>query len=317
MQAVLIHKFGGIEQLQLTELPQPQPGEGEVLVQVKAAGVNPVDWKILNGRLQQRIPHQFPIILGWDMAGVVAGVGYSARRFQVGDEVFAYCRRPVVQYGTYAEFITLPESYLVYKPNNLSFEEAAAVPLAVLTAYQSLFAAANLQPDETLLILGASGGVGSFAVQLAKAQGATVIALASKKNHAYLKTLGADITIDYTQGDFRELLRAVAPDGVDVVYDCVGTETLLKGYDCVKLGGRLVSILDPQGDAERIAARHINYRYVFVEPDVSQLAHIRQWIEAGKVKPHLSAVYPLAEVAKAHEHISLFHTQGKIVLQLT
>lgn len=316
MRAILIHEFGGLEQLQVSELPQPTPGEGEVLVRVKAAGVNPVDWKILNGKLQHRIPHQLPLILGWDMAGIVESVGYSARRFQVGDEVFAYCRRPVVQQGTYAEFITLPESYLVYKPNNLSFEEAASVPLAALTAYQSIFAAANLQPDETLLVLGASGGVGSFAVQLAKAQGAKVIALASGKNHAYLSALGADVTLDYTQGDFREQLQSVVSEGVDVVYDCVGAETLLKGYDCVKLGGRLVSILDPEGNAACIAARHIQYHYVFVEPHASQLAHIRQWIEAGKIKPHLSTVYPLADVAKAHAQISSFHTRGKIVLQM-
>jgi NADPH:quinone reductase-like Zn-dependent oxidoreductase len=222
----------------------------------------------------------------------------------------------VVQHGSYAEWMTLPESYLAHKPNNLSFAEAAAVPLAALTAYQSIFVAANLQANETLMVLGASGGVGSFAVQLAKAQGAKVVALASEKNHEYLKTLGADITIDYTQGDFRESLRAVMPDGVDVVFDCVGAETLLKGYDCVKTGGRLVSILDPEGKAECIAAGKISYRYVFVQPHVPQLAHIRQWIEADKVKVHLNAVYPLAEAAKALEQISRFHTRGKIVLQM-
>jgi NADPH:quinone reductase-like Zn-dependent oxidoreductase len=316
MRAILIHEFGGLGQLKLAELPQPRPAEGEVLVRVKAAGVNPVDWKILNGRLKERIPHQFPLVLGWDMAGVVEEVGYSAQRFQVGDQVFAYCRRPVVQHGSYAEWMTLPESYLAHKPNNLSFAEAAAVPLAALTAYQSIFVAANLQANETLMVLGASGGVGSFAVQLAKAQGAKVVALASEKNHEYLKTLGADITIDYTQGDFRESLRAVMPDGVDVVFDCVGAETLLKGYDCVKTGGRLVSILDPEGKAECIAAGKISYRYVFVQPHVPQLAHIRQWIEADKVKVHLNAVYPLAEAAKALEQISRFHTRGKIVLQM-
>lgn len=316
MHAVLFHEFGEIEQLQLVELPKPVPGEAEVLVQIKAAGVNPVDWKILQGRLKERVPHQFPVIPGWEMAGVVVESGHGARRFQPGDEVFSYCRRPVVQFGSYTEFMALPESYLTHKPNNLSFVEAASVPLTALTAYQSIFTAANLQPNETLLILGASGGVGSFAVQLAKVQGAKVIALASGKNSEYLKNLGADETLDYTQGDFREALQKVAPEGVDVVYDCVGAETLLKGYDCVKMGGRLVTILDPQGNAEKIAERQIGYHYVFVQPDVSQLGQIRAWIEAGKVKTHLHAVYPLAEAQQALVQISQFHTRGKIVLEM-
>lgn len=316
MKAVLFHEFGEIDQLQLVELPKPTLGEAEVLVQVKAAGVNPVDWKILQGRLKERIPHQFPVIPGWDMAGVVVECGHGARRFQPGDEIFSYCRRPVVQSGSYAEFMSLPESYVTHKPNNLSFPEAASVPLTALTAYQSIFSAANLQTGETLLVLGASGGVGSFAVQLAKVQGAKVIALASGKNHEYLKSLGADETLDYTQGDFREALQKIAPNGVDVVYDCVGEETLLKGYDCVKIGGRLVTILDPQGNAEKIAARQIRYHYVFVQPDVSQLDQIRAWIEAGKVKTHLHAVYPLAEAKQAIAQISQFHTRGKIVLEM-
>lgn len=316
MQAVLFHEFGDLEQLQRVELPKPTPGEAEVLVQIKAAGVNPVDWKILQGRLKERVPHQFPIIPGWEMAGVVVECGHGARRFQVGDEVFSYCRRPVVQFGSYTEFMTLPESYVTHKPNNLSFTEAASVPLAALTAYQSIFSAANLQAGETLLVLGASGGVGSFAVQLAKIQGAKVIALASGKNREYLQGLGTDETLDYTLGDFREQLQKIAPDGVDVVYDCVGTETLLKGYDCVKVGGRLVTILDPMGNAEKIAARQIGYHYVFVQPDVSQLGQIRSWIEAGKVKTHLHAVYPLAEAQQAIAQISQFHTRGKIVLEM-
>ena len=157
MKAVLFHEFGEIDQLQLVELPKPTLGEAEVLVQVKAAGVNPVDWKILQGRLKERVPHQFPVIPGWEMAGVVVECGHGARRFQPGDEVFSYCRRPVVQFGSYTEFMTLPESYVTHKPNNLSFTEAASVPLAALTAYQSIFSAANLQADETLLVLGASG----------------------------------------------------------------------------------------------------------------------------------------------------------------
>jgi NADPH:quinone reductase-like Zn-dependent oxidoreductase len=291
----------------------PEPGEGEVLVRVKAAGVNPADWKIRAGHLKDFLPHEFPIVLGWDLAGVVERVGYSARRFKVSDEVYAYCRRPVVRHGTYAEYVAIPESYLAFRPKAIDFEEAASIPLASLTAYQSVYDAVKLTAGESILILGASGGVGSFAVQFGRATGARVIALASQRNHAYLKELGASDTVDYAAGDFRAAVDALAPQGVDVVFDCVGPEALAKGYECLKRGGRVVSILVRDGRelANKAGATH---HYVFVEPNVVELDHIRSLVDSGMLRSHLSGVYPLVDVAKAHEAMETGHTRGKIVL---
>jgi NADPH:quinone reductase-like Zn-dependent oxidoreductase len=315
MKAMVIHEFGGRDVLKYTDLPTPEPGEGEVLVRVRAAGVNPVDWKIRAGYLKDFLPHKFPIILGWDLAGIVEKVGYSARRFKPGDEVYAYCRRPIVQHGTYAEYVAIPESYLALRPRAISFEEAASIPLAALTAYQSVYDAVRLTAGESILILGASGGVGSFAAQLGKVVGARVIALASQKNHAYLKELGAADTVDYASGDFRAAVKSLAPQGVDVVFDCFGAEALAKGYDCLRRGGRAVSILVREGKelADRAGATH---HYVFVEPNVVELDHVRSLVDSAMLRSHLSGVYPLAEAAKAHEAMETGHTRGKIVLTM-
>ena len=315
MKAIVINEFGGREVLKHTDVPVPEPGEGEVLVRVKAAGVNPVDWKIRAGYLKDFYPYKLPIILGWDLAGVVEKVGYSARRFTPGDEVYAYCRRPVIQHGTYAEYVAASESYLAARPRTISFEESASIPLAALTAYQSVLDAVKLKAGESILILAASGGVGSFAVQFAKIAGANVIALASSKNHAYLKELGADTTVDYASGDFRDAVKSVTPQGVDVVFDCFGAEALAKGYDCMKRGGRAVSILvrECRESAAKAGASH---HYVFVEPNVPELDYIRSLVEAGKLKVRLSATFPLAEAAKAHEAMETGHTRGKIALRM-
>jgi NADPH:quinone reductase-like Zn-dependent oxidoreductase len=317
MKAVIINEFGDVNQLQLVDLPKPSVGEGEVLIRIKAAGVNPVDWKIRKGLLATRgLPHQFPLILGWDGAGIIEETGFSARRFKVGDAVYAYCRRPVIQKGTYAEYIALPESYVADKPKNISFEEAAAVPLAALTAYQSVYATANIQKGENILILGASGGVGSFAVQFAKLVGAKVFALASEKNHAYLKDLGADETIDYKIGDFCTALKKIAPEGMDVVFDCFGGESLQHAHHCLKNGGKLVSICSPTGNADLLAQKNAQFYYVFVEPNVPQLQHIQSLIESTQLKIHVSEIYPLEEVATVHTKSEFLHTTGKIVLKI-
>lgn len=301
--------------MKYVDMPVPEPGEGEVLVRVKAAGVNPVDWKIRAGYLKDFYPYKFPVILGWDLAGVVEKLGYSARRFKAGDEVYGYCRRPVIQQGTYAEYVVIPESYVTFRPKNVSFEEAAAIPLAGLTAYQSMYDAVKLKAGESILILGASGGVGSFGVQFGKIAGAKVIAVASKKNHAYLKELGADEAVDYAAGDFRAAVKSILPQGADVVFDCFGVEALGKGYDCVKRGGRVVSILVRESK-ELAAKTGATHHYVFVEPNVLELDHIRNLVEAGKLRAHLSVVHPLAQAAKAHEAMEAGHTRGKIVLKM-
>ena len=315
MKACTIEAFGDRSQLKIVDLPTPEAGDGEVLVRIHAAGVNPVDWKIREGRLKDLFPHVFPLILGWDMAGVVEAVGHSARRFAPGDEIYAYARRPVAQKGTYAEYIALPESYVTRKPANLSMSEAASIPLTALTAYQALFDAGRLIEGQSVFILGASGGVGSGAVQLAAVKGCRVIALASSRNHDYLKSLGAEAVIDYERGDFTQSLGEVMPNGVDLVFDCHGGDTLERGQLCARVGGSLVSITE-MVDEESLKQRDVRFAFTFVEPNVPQLDHIRELIESGRFRANVTQTFTLDQVAKAHENIESGHTRGKIVLQI-
>ncbi len=315
MKAAIINEFGGKEKLTLTEVSTPQPAEDEVLVRIKAAGVNPVDWKIREGWLKDLLPYEFPIILGWDLAGVIEETGDRVDRFAKGDKVFAYSRRPIVQQGTYAEYAAIPESHITQSPDSLSFEESASIPLTALTAYQAVYDAVELQEGQSILIVGASGGVGGFAVQFAHLIGAKVTAIASEKNHTYLQSLGAEHAICYTKGDFREPFKAICPSGADVVFDLIGGETLKKAGNCVKAGGKIVSITDdPRSHVPE--EKNIQCHFVFVEPNVKQLDHIREMVDSGKLKTHLSAVYSLAEVHKAHADMETGHTCGKIVLKV-
>lgn len=315
MKAVAITEFGGRDRLRIMDLPIPKLRDNDVLVQVKAAGVNPVDWKIREGMLKDRFPHEFPLIPGWDAAGVVTRTGGKTKRLSQGDEVFAYCRKPVVKDGAYAEFIALAEDNVALKPRAMSFQEAATVPLAALTAYQALFDAAKLKANETVLIHAAAGGVGTFAVQLAKRQGAKVLGTASKMHHGYLLRLGVDVHIDYTAGNFREAARAACPDGVDIVFDCVGERVLMESVDVLKAGGRVVSITSAPGVAE-LAKRGIKAAFVFVEPIRRELELIGKMIDAGKLGTFISRSLPLEKAAEAHELSETSHTQGKIVLTI-
>lgn len=314
MKACIIEAFGGREQLKIADLPKPQAGEGEVVVRIHAAGVNPVDWKIREGWLKDLFPYRFPIILGWELAGVVEEGGPKTGRFKPGDAVYAYARRPEIQKGTYAEYIALPESYLARKPNNINMLEAASIPLTTLTAYQMLDAG-RLQTGESVFIMGASGGVGSSAIQLAAIRGARVIGLASADNHAYIKSLGADVAIDYQRGDFIQSLGELAPQGADLVLDMVGGDTLARGQLCVRPGGRLVSIIEVV-DEKDVKQRDVSFAYVFVEPNAQQLDHIRELIEDGRFKPNVTHTFGLDEAAQAHAQMETGHTRGKIVLQI-
>jgi NADPH2:quinone reductase len=315
MKAIAINEFGGRDKLQLIDLPVPEVVEGEILVQVKAAGVNPVDWKIREGYLKDLFSHQFPVILGWDAAGLVEGVGNGVTRFKSGDEIFAYCRKPIVHGGAYGEYILLKEEHAALKPKNISFEEAASIPLAALTAYQSLFDAANLQPGETILIHAAAGGVGGFGVQLARGHGAVVWATASSRNKAYVQDLGASQVVDYTQENFGKAILSQYPAGVDVVFDCVGGEVLEKSAEIVKEGGHLISIVD---DPTGLARDDIHKEFVFVAPNSTQLTELARMVEQGRLKTYLSQVFPfgLEEARKAHELSESGHTRGKMVLVL-
>ncbi|AMM51804.1 zinc-binding oxidoreductase [Rufibacter sp. DG15C] len=309
-KAAYYENYGDASVLKIGELDLPEVKEGEVLVRIKAAAVNPVDSAVREGWLMAFLPLNFPAIPGWDVAGVVEECGFSARRFKPGDEVYAYARRPTVQHGTFAEYIVIPESYLAHKPQNLSFEEAAGIPLVGLTAYQSMFDAGKLQAGQTVLILGASGGVGSLGIQLAKDKGATVIGVASQKNHAFMKELGADHTVDYKDTHVGQAVKAIFPEGVDLIFDAASGETLTQSLEALKPSGKLVSILNQGQDLDK----SINFQYVFVEPNSTQLEHLRQLGEAGKLKLHVSGTYTLDQAADAMRQIETHHTTGKIVI---
>ena len=313
MKAIAIKEFGGRDKMQLMDVPVPAVGAQEVLNQVKAAGVNPVDWKIREGFLRDMMPYEFPIILGWDAAGLVVDVGKNVTGFKPGDEVYAYCRTAVIHHGSYAQFIAVPEDNVAAKPTSTSFEEAASIPLAALTAYQSLMDAAGLRVGESVLIHAAAGGVGGFAVQLARYRGGKVFGTASAANHNYVKSLGADVLIDYNTQDFRQVVRESRPGGVDVVLDCIGGDVVEESLDILNANGRLVTIAEP-GLVKKFRAQGINAHFVFVAPNSAQLHEITKLTETGKLSSHLSGRYPLEEAAKAHEVLEGQHVRGKLVL---
>ena len=308
MKAARAHDYGGLEVLKYEDAPRPEPADDEILVRVYAAGVNPVDAKVRAGMFKQP-GAKMPLTPGYDISGVVEKTGAKATKFKAGDEVYAYLS--LQRAGAYAEYAIAKESELAAKPKTLTHEQAAAVPLAALTAWQALFEKAKMTEGQTVLIHGGSGGVGSFAVQIAKARGAKVIATASAANQDFLKELGADQAIDYRAQKFEE----VAKD-VDVVLDTVAGETLRRSYDVVKKGGFIVSVLEPPAKAE-LEKRGIRGAVFLVQPHAQQLTEIAKMIDSGKVKPFVSQTLPLAEAAKAHAAIETGHTRGKIVLKVS
>ncbi len=314
MKAIGIRHFGGVETLEKLELPQPQPGPHEVLLRIHAAGVNPVDWKIREGLFQGRMPHAFPIVLGWDAAGTIEAVGEKAYYTSVGEAVFAYCRKEILPDGTYGDLIVLRHQHLAPKPRNLSFEEAAVLPLSGLTAYQCLFEALKLKAGEKILIHAGAGGVGGYAIQMAKGVGAHVITTSSAAHHDYLAKLGVDEVIDYTRSPFVEALRRAHPQGLDAVFDTIGGQTQLDSAEVLRPGGRLVSILAIKEDYFR--QKGLEPHYVFVRPDAEQLLKIRDMAEQGSLQVKLAKTFPLEQAAQAQELIQRGHTEGKIALQV-
>jgi 2-desacetyl-2-hydroxyethyl bacteriochlorophyllide A dehydrogenase len=306
MKAIVAHDYGGPEKLKLEEVPVPQPKDTEVLVRVIASGVNPADPLILSGKFAKEFGTHLPLILGYDMAGVVVKAGKQVKTLKVGDPVYAY----LLYGGGWAEYCISNESESVIKPKSLSFTDAAAVPLAGLTAFQALCGFGNLQEGQTALIHGGSGGVGSFAIQIAKARGAKVIATASTANQDVLKQLGADVPVDYTKQKFED----VAHD-VNVVLDTVGGDTLARSYGVVKKDGNLVTIVS-KCDEEAAKKREIACKSLSSHPDPSVLRTITQMIDAGKVKPLVTQVLPLADAPKAVAQAETHHTRGKIVLKI-
>jgi NADPH:quinone reductase-like Zn-dependent oxidoreductase len=309
MKAAALQQYGGPEVLKLQELPRPEPKADEVLVRVIAAGVNPVDAYVRQGRLSERGLDKRPMIIGYDIAGVVEKIGARITKFKSGDAIYAYL--PIVRGGGYAEFAIAKEGEMELKPKNIDFEKAAAVPLAATTAWQALIDEAKIDKGQTVLIHGASCGVGSFAVQIAKARGAKVIATASTANQDLLKQLGVDQPIDYTTTKFQDVVK-----DVDVVLNCVRADTLPTSYGVVKKGGVIVSIA---GDPDLVECKKHALRCsgVMAHPDANVLDEVRKLIEANKITPIVSQTFPLTDAAKAHQQIETRHTRGKIVLRVS
>jgi NADPH:quinone reductase-like Zn-dependent oxidoreductase len=311
-QAAYYTEFGGIDKIKVGPLDLPEVGEGEVLVRVKAAGINPVDYVVREGHFQAVVPNAFPAVPGWDVAGIIEQRGHGASRFAEGAEVYGYARRPVVQHGTFAEHVVVPECYLAARPQQLSWEAASGLPLAGLTAYQSIITAGKLQAGETILILGASGGVGGTAIQLAKNAGATVIAVASAQNAAHMQELGADHTIDYKAGPVGEAVRKLVPEGVDLLFDAVSGNTLTQSLLALKPDGRLISVLN-DGKALRLPPT-THFEHVMAQPSVPDLDFLRELADSGKLQVPVAATFALADVKKAFEQIETKHTTGKVVI---
>jgi NADPH:quinone reductase-like Zn-dependent oxidoreductase len=308
MQAVSLHSYGGSEVLVLGEVPRPQVGAGEVLVRVHAAGVNPLDWKVRAGHLKAWMQHRLPMIPGWDVSGVVEEVAPDVTAFKVGDAVYGML--DFMRNGAYAEYVVAQALNLAFKPNAIDHIQACAVPLSSLTAWQSLFEVASLKSGQTVLIHGAAGGVGHFAVQLAKWKEAKVIGTASGSNESFLRDLGADMVIDYRATKFEETAH-----DVDVVLDTIGGDTQQRSWQVLKKGGILVATL---GISSPEAARQQGVRGegIMVHPDAAQLTKIAALIDAGNLKPAVTTVLPLAEAPRAHELSQTGHIRGKIVLRV-
>ncbi len=312
MKAVRIHEYGGPEVVRLEEAPRPEPGAGEVLVRVRAAGVNPVDWKTRSGSgmVRKFEGDPLPFVLGWDVSGVVEEVGDGVSRFSPGDEVCGLVRFP--QPGeTYAEYVSAPADQLAAKPSALSDAEAGALPMVALTAWQALIEAAGLEEGQTVLVHAGAGGVGHMAVQLAGWKGARVVATASARNTDFLTSLGVEQVVDYTATPFEE-----AVSDVDVVLDSIGGDVFDRSLEVLNPGGTIVSLRERQ-PKERAGHRNVRAMYVLVRPEGSQLGELTELADAGHLDVVVQDELPLGEVAKAHEMSEAGHTRGKLVLNVS
>jgi len=305
MKAVRIERYGNEEVVEIADVDRPKPGAGQVLVKVKAAAVNPVDWKIREG-LGEMFGLKPPLILGCEVAGTVKTVGDNVEDFSPGHDVYGYLG---AYSGGYAEYVAAPASEFVRKPKQINFDAAAAVPVGALTASQGIFDHGKLTSGQRILITGASGAVGSMAVQLANVIGAHVIGTGSGRNEEFVRGLGADEFIDYKKGKFEEEVS-----DVDVVFDTVGSETQDGAFRTLKRGGVLVSTVNPPSE-EKAKQFGVKGAMVMVTPKPDQLAEINRLVETGKLKVRVAKVLPLAEVKKAHQLSASGHVDGKIILR--
>ncbi len=303
MKAVVINEYGDNSVVRYADVDRPEPQAGEVLVKVHAAGVNPVDWKIRGGA-GQRMGLTLPIHLGGEIAGTVERLGEGVSGLEEGDAVYG-----IIKTGGFAEYAVALAADMARKPANLDFVHTAAIPLGALTAWQAMFDVAKLASGQRLLVTNSSGGVGSLAVQLAKARGVHVSAMASGRNEEYVRGLGVDEFIDYTRQPFEQVAR-----DMDVVFDTVGGDTFQRAFATLKKGGFLVTaVAFPKDEARQ---HGVNVERVMCKPNAGQLASIRELVEAGKVRAHVATVLPLAQVKQAFELSEGGRTRGKIVLQI-
>lgn len=332
MQAFIVERYGKKNALKQTDVPTPELRDDEVMVQVHAAGVNLIDSKIRSGEFKLILPYQLPLVLGHDVAGVVTKVGPRVRQFKVGDEVYA--RPDDLRIGTFAEFVAVKESSLALKPKNLSMEEAASLPLVALTVWQALVEKAKVKKGQKVFIQAGSGGVGTFAIQLAKHLGATVATTTSTNNVAWVKSLGADVVVDYKKDDFENVLK-----GYDVVLNSQDGKTLAKSLHVLKPGGKLITISGPADPAfaeaikapwivkqvigllsmgtRRMAKRlSVDFSFLFMHANGSQLKQITSLVESGVIHPVVDKVFPFASTNEALAYVESGRAKGKVVIKV-
>ena len=308
MKAVRIHEYGGREKLAYEDAPRPAPGDGEVLIRVACSTLNPFDCALHSGYMSSYFNHTLPLIPGTDVSGTIEQIGSGVTAYQPGDKV--YGRAGVTRDGSYAEYVVAPATDVAFRPRSLDDVHAASLPHVTLTAWQALFVLAGLKPGQTVLIHGAAGGVGHIAVQLAKWRGAKVIGTASQ-NFDFLRELDVDQAIDYSSTAFEDVVR-----DADVVLDTVGGDTQERSWGVLKRGGMLVSVVQPPSE-ETATARGVRHGMVVSSPPIQQtLSEVAQLVDDGKIKPHVSATFPMREIQQAHAMIEARHTRGKIVLQI-
>ncbi|MDQ7236366.1 NADP-dependent oxidoreductase [Bacillus pacificus] len=331
MKAMIIDKYGKVP-MRMAEVPTPEINEYEVLAEIHAASINPIDFKIRDGKVKMLLKYEMPLILGNDFSGVITKVGSKVTRFKVGDEIYARPRKNKI--GTFAEYIAIHEDDIALKPKNLSFEEAASIPLVGLTSFQALHDIMHLQKGQKILIHAGSGGVGTFAIQLAKIMGATVTTTASEAGANLVKSLGADEIINYKTEKFEEILT-----NYDAVFDTIGGTTLEKSFNIIKSGGNIVSVSGMPNArfgkefgsgffktllfslaSKKLTAlekkHNAQYSFLFMKPSGDQLRTIANYIEAGKIKPVIDRVFPFEDAQKAMEYSEAGRAKGKIIVKM-
>ena len=318
MKAIEVTAYGGPDKLRMGKPTRARCRKDEVQVEVKAAGVNALDWRLRQGDFRNLYDITFPYVPGLDMSGVVTRVGKDVTRFRKGDKVFGFVNPPADQRpgrGTYAEYVAVPEGFIAKKPIQLSHAAAASIPTPALAAWQLLREHATLSQGEKVLIHGGAGGVGGFAVQVASYMGAWVLATASEPNHDYVLDLGADEVIDYTRTDFVEAVRRRYPQGVDVIIDTIGGETLRRSLDIVRPAGRIFSLADPQLAAE-LDQGAVVPRFVTAQPDGQVLEKLAAMFDENLLQTSIAASFPLDQAADAQALSEQGHGRGRIVITL-